>query len=86
MSFLGLMVVVAVLPTQCFIDVHMYNQPAIATQMLSNQLATAAAEMKIYLNQIKNMLTRRKESDTYLATVSRHRWSRKIMMKIDKIS
>ena len=29
------------------------------------------------------MLTRR-ESDTYLATVSRHRWSRQIMTKIDK--
>ena len=34
---------------------------------------------------IKNMLTRRKESDTYLATVSRHCWSRQIMMKIDKL-
>ena len=33
---------------------------------------------------IKNMLTRRKESDTYLAIVSRHRWSRQIKMKIDK--
>ena len=30
------------------------------------------------------MLTRRKESDTYLATVSRHGWNRQIMMKIDK--
>ena len=27
---------------------------------------------------IKNILTRRKESDTYLATVGRHRWSRQI--------
>jgi hypothetical protein len=35
---------------------------------------------------IKNMLTRRKESDTYLATDRRHRWSRQITMKIDKIS
>ena len=34
---------------------------------------------------IKNMLTRWKESDTYLATISRHHWSRQIMMKIDKI-
>ena len=34
---------------------------------------------------IKNMLTKRKESDTYLATVSRHRWSRKITIKIDKM-
>ena len=25
---------------------------------------------------LKNMLTRRKESNTYLATISRHRWSR----------
>jgi hypothetical protein len=31
------------------------------------------------------MLTRRKESDTYLATVSRHRWTRQITIKIDKI-
>ena len=35
-------------------------------------------------NMIKNMLTRRKASDTYLDTVSRHRWSRQITMKIDK--
>ena len=28
-----------------------------------------------YLKLIKNVLTRRKDSDTYLATVSRHRWS-----------
>ena len=33
---------------------------------------------------INNMLTRRKESDTYLATVSRHHWSQQITMKIDK--
>ena len=32
---------------------------------------------------IKNMLTGRKESDIYLATVSRHRWSRQTTMKID---
>jgi hypothetical protein len=31
------------------------------------------------------MLTRRKESDTYLATVSRHRWSPQIAMKVDKM-
>ena len=31
------------------------------------------------------MLTRRKDSDTYLATVSRHRWSAQITMKVDKI-
>ena len=34
---------------------------------------------------IKNVLTRRKESDTYLATVSRHRWSPQIAMKVDKV-
>ena len=34
---------------------------------------------------IKNMLTRRKESDTCLATVSRHRYSRQITMKIREI-
>ena len=32
---------------------------------------------------IKNMLTRRKDSDTYLATVCRHRWSRQITIKVD---
>ena len=31
------------------------------------------------------MLTRRKESDTYLATVSRHRRSPQIAMKVDKV-
>jgi hypothetical protein len=34
---------------------------------------------------IKNMLTRRKESDTYLTTVSRHCWSPQIAMKVDKV-
>ena len=34
---------------------------------------------------VKNMLTRRKESVTYLATVSRHRWSLQIAMKVDKM-
>ena len=34
---------------------------------------------------IKNVLKRRKKSDTYLATVCRHRWSRQITMKIDNI-
>ena len=33
----------------------------------------------------KNMLTRRKESDTYLVTVSRHRWTWQIAMKVDKM-
>ena len=31
------------------------------------------------------MLKGKKESDTYLATVSKLRWSRQITMKIDKI-
>ena len=34
---------------------------------------------------IKNMLTRRKESNTYLATVSRHRYRRQIAMKVYKM-
>jgi len=34
---------------------------------------------------IKNMLTRKKESDTYLAAVSRHRWSQQNAMKINKM-
>ena len=33
---------------------------------------------------IKNILTRRQESDAYLATVSRHPWSLQIAMKVDK--
>ena len=32
---------------------------------------------------IKNILTRRKESDTYLTLVYRHRWSRQITKKVD---
>jgi hypothetical protein len=31
------------------------------------------------------MLTRRKESDAYLAIVSRHHWSPQIAMKMDKV-
>ena len=34
---------------------------------------------------IKNMLERREESDTYLATDSRHRRSPQIPMKVDKV-
>jgi len=34
---------------------------------------------------IKNILIRRKESNTYLATVSRHCWNSWITMKNDKI-
>ena len=34
---------------------------------------------------LKNVLTRRKESDAYLATVSRHCWSPQIAMKVDKV-
>ena len=32
---------------------------------------------------IKNILIRRKESDTYLATVRRHRWSLQVAMSSD---
>ena len=31
------------------------------------------------------MLERRKESDTHLATDSRHHWSLQIAMKVDKV-
>ena len=34
---------------------------------------------------IKNMLKRRKESDTYLATFRRHRWSTQMTMKKDNL-
>ena len=37
------------------------------------------------VNKIKNMLKRRKESDTYLATDCRHRRSPQITMKVDKV-
>ena len=46
---------------------------------------TAGTQILIIIIIIITMLTRRKESDTYLATVSRHHWSREITMKIDKI-
>ena len=36
-------------------------------------------------NMIKNKLTRRKESDTYQATGSRHCWRWQIRVKIDKM-
>jgi hypothetical protein len=34
---------------------------------------------------IKNILKRRKEGDTYLATVSKHCWSLQVAMKVDKM-
>ena len=34
---------------------------------------------------IKNMLPRRKESDTYLANVSTDHWSQQIAMKVEKM-
>jgi len=34
---------------------------------------------------IKSMLKRRKESDIYLTTVCRHRWSKQITMEVDKL-
>ena len=37
----------------------------------------------IYFSLLKNMLKRRKESDIYLATLLRHRWSAQMTMKID---
>ena len=40
---------------------------------------------RTYCKMIKNMLTRRRENNTYLAIVSRHRWSRQITMKIDEM-
>ena len=38
-----------------------------------------------YRQVLKNMLTRRKESNIYLATVSRRHWSLQIMMKMNKM-
>ena len=34
---------------------------------------------------IKNMLKRKKENDTYLATFRRHRWSAQMTMKKDNL-
>jgi hypothetical protein len=34
---------------------------------------------------VKDILTRRKDSDTFLATVSRQYWSRQMTMKIDRM-
>ena len=34
---------------------------------------------------IKNILIRRKESDIYLTTLRRHRWSLQVTMKVDKM-
>ena len=53
----------------------------ISIQFLSYKMIRAAL---YHIHCPKNMLTRRKESDIYLATDSRHHWSRQIMMKIDK--
>ena len=41
--------------------------------------------MLVQKTMIKNMLKWRKESDTCLTTVCRHRWSREITMKVDKL-
>jgi len=55
--------------------------------ILVSSLPRSTEERKTWKGKmIKNMLTRGKESDTYLATVSRHHWSRQITMKIDKLS
>ena len=41
--------------------------------------------MFTFFSVIQNILIRRKKSDTYLATVSRHHWSLQVTMKVDKI-
>jgi hypothetical protein len=41
--------------------------------------------MIFWESDIVNMLKRWKESDTYLATESRQRWSQQIAMKVDKV-
>ena len=40
--------------------------------------------VKTKITKLKSMLKWSKDSDTYLTTVSRHRWSKQIMVKVDK--
>ena len=54
---------------------------SIAGQVCSNLIY----HMSYIIFNDKSMLERRKESDTYLSTDSRHRWSLQIMMKVDKV-
>ena len=37
------------------------------------------------ISELEDILTRGKESDTYLTTASRHCWSRQMTMKTDKM-
>ena len=60
--------------TELFSAEDLRNNTDVNTQSSDDHL-------KVAYNNKKNMLTRRKESDTYLATVSRHCWSRQIMMR-----
>ena len=49
----------------------------------SNHLVIVTIATSVtYCSKIKNILKRREECDTYLTHVCRHRWSRKILMKI----
>ena len=60
---------------------HEYKQLVSSKFLIKNEYKRKTWKGKM----VKNMLTRRKESDTYLATVSRHRWSRQITTKVDKL-
>ena len=51
--------------------------------IISNRYMTRPRQLFVSIMLI--MLTRRKENDTYLATVSRRCWSSQITMKIDKL-
>ena len=54
--------------------------------ILTYFLSLYLSRFSFYINiLITNMLKWRKESDTYLTTVCRHRWSRQITTKVDKL-
>ena len=56
---------------------HVHQYINVPVELLSGPLSI--------VNNNKNMLERRKESDTYLATDSRHRRSPQIAMTVDKV-
>ena len=50
--------------------------------VLTGKIRLLWVTVKLWM--IKNMLKRRKESDTYLATFRRHHWSAQMTMKRDE--
>ena len=66
-----------------YVQVSIYSN---ASNITPNQFLSILYKRKTWKSKmIKNMLKSRKESNTYLTIVCRHRWSRQIMMKVDKL-